>query len=225
LAQDKILRLAILGGTGKEGMGLALRWAHAGYEIMIGSREQARAQQTAQQINEQLDDDGIVHGLSNAEAARLCDIAILCVPYAAHRDTLESVKDALKGKILIDVTAPLDPDDYRKASFPSGKSAGEEAQQLLGDEVKVVSAFQNISFTSLKKLDKAFHTDVLVTGNDADAKQQVIALAEAIGLRAFDAGPIQNAIAAEALTAALVNINIQHKVLSSGIQITGIRRS
>lgn len=225
MAQDKILRLAILGGTGKQGKGLALRWANAGYEIIIGSRAAERAQQIAQQISEQLEHNSIVHGMSNNEAAKACDIAVLSVPYASHATTLKSVKSALEGKILIDVTVPLDPDDYRKIRFPSGKSAGEEAQELMGDNVRVVSAFQNISFSSLKKLDKPFHTDVLVSGNDADAKQQVIALAEAIGLRAFDAGPIQNAIAAEALTAALVNINIRFKALSSGFEITGIRRS
>lgn len=225
LTQDTVLTLGILGGTGKEGTGLAMRWANAGYEIIIGSRVEARAQEAATKISDKLDGDSVVHGMSNSEAAERCDIAIISVPYAAHRQTLEAVKDALQGKILIDVTVPLDPDDYRRILLPAGTSAGEEAQMLLGDQIKVVSAFQNIGFSSLKKLDKPFTTDVLVTGNDAEAKQQVIALAAAIGIQAYDVGPIQNAVAAEGLTAALVNINIQFKILSSGIRITGIPNS
>jgi len=224
LAQDTILTLAILGGTGKEGSGLALRWAHAGYAVIIGSRGEARARTTAEAINEQLGREGLVHGTSNPDAARACDIAVLTVPYSAHRVTLESVKDALAGKILVDVTVPLNPEKRRRVYLPSGGSAGAEAQALLGEEVKVVSAFQNIGFGHLPGLDEPVNCDVLVTGNDKDAKQQVITLAKAIHMDAFDAGPIENAVVAEALVSVLININVKHKVTSAGIRITGIPR-
>ena len=224
MAQDTILTLAILGGTGKEGSGLALRWAHAGYAVIIGSRGEARARTTAEAINEQLGREGLVHGTSNPDAARACDIAVLTVPYSAHRVTLESVKDALAGKILVDVTVPLNPEKRRRVYLPPGGSAGAEAQALLGEEVKVVSAFQNIGFGHLPGLDEPVNCDVLVTGNDKDAKQQVITLAKAIHMDAFDAGPIENAVVAEALVSVLININVKHKVTSAGIRITGIPR-
>ena len=224
LAQDTILTLAILGGTGKEGSGLGLRWAYAGYEVIIGSRDADRARAVAETISEKLGQAGVVHGAPNLEAARACDIAVLSVPYAAHRATLESIKDALTGKILVDVTAPIDPDHRRKVRLPAGGSAGAEAQALLGEAVKVVSAFQNIGFGHLQDVGAPIDCDVLVTGDDPDAKQQVIALAHAIGLAAFDAGPIENAVVAESLVPALININVKFKVKSAGIRITGIPR-
>lgn len=224
MAQDTILTLAILGGTGKEGSGLALRWAHAGYAVIVGSRSAARAQAVAEAVSEKLGHAGVVRGQSNLDAARACDIAVLSVPYSAHRATLESVKDALVGKILVDVTVPLNPEKRRRVHLPPGGSAGAEAQALFGDAVKVVSAFQNIGFSRLEELDAPIDCDVLVTGNDRDAKQQVITLARAIGVRAFDAGPIENAVVAESLVSALININIRHKVTSTGIRITGVPR-
>ncbi len=224
MSQDTILTLGILGGTGKEGSGLALRWAHAGYAVIIGSRDAARAQAAAESINERLGQNGLVRGMSNLAAARACDIAVLTVPYAAHRATLESVKDALTGKILVDVTAPLNPEKRRTVHLPPGGSAGAEAQAILGHDVKVVSAFQNVGFDHLSELDAPIDGDVLVAGSDTGAKRQVIALAHAIGIDAFDAGPIQNAVAAEALASVLININVRFKVKSTGIRITGIPR-
>jgi hypothetical protein len=224
LAQDTILTLGILGGTGNEGSGLALRWAHAGYAVIIGSRDEVRAQAAAAAINEKLRREGLVRGASNLDAARACDIAVLTVPYAAHRATLESVKEALAGKILVDVTVPLNPEKRRRVHLPPGGSAGAEAQALLGDTVKVVSAFQNIGFGHLQELDAPIDCDVLVTGNDKEAKQQVIALAKAIGVAAFDAGLIENAVVAESLSSALINVNVKYKVTSAGIRITGIPR-
>jgi hypothetical protein len=158
------------------------------------------------------------------DAAQACNIAVLTVPYSAHRATIESVREALKGKLLVDVTVPLDPDNRRKIRLPQGGSAGAEAQALLGDDVQVVSAFQNVSFAHLQELDHPIECDVLVTGNDKHAKQQVIKLAAAAGMDAFDAGPIENAVVAEGLASALINVNIKFKVKSAGIRITGIPR-
>ena len=225
MPQDTILTLGVLGGTGKEGLGLALRWAQAGYAVLIGSRDASRAQAAADSLNDRLARDVVVHGMSNVDAARACDIAVLTVPYEAQRDTLESVKDALQGKILVDVTVPLQPGIRRRVHLPPGGSAGAEAQAILGEGVKVVSAFQNIACNRLSDLDAAIDSDVLVTGNDRDAKQQVIALARAAGMQAFDAGPIENAVVAEALASALININARHKVTSAGIRITGVPKT
>jgi len=224
LPQDKILTLGVLGGTGREGSGLALRWAHAGYEVIIGSRDAARAQAAADAINDQLGRDGVVHGCTNLEAARDCNIAVLTVPYAAHSSTLASIREALAGKILVDVSVPLDPKGRRRVNLPPGGSAGAEAQALLGDAVRVVSAFQNIGFHQLREFDAPIDCDVLVTGDDAQAKQQVIELARAIGMAAFDAGPIDNAVVAEALVSALIHINAKFKVTSAGIRITSVPR-
>ena len=224
LAQDTVLTIAVLGGTGKEGSGLALRWADAGYAVIIGSRDEARAKAAAVHINTRLQHPDLVSGMTNTDAARACGIAVLTVPYSAHRPTLDSVKAYLQGKILVDVTVPINPDSPRKVHLPAGGSAGVEAQALLGDDVRVVSAFQNVGFSHLQELEHAVDCDVLVTGNDRDAKQQVIVLAQAIDMTAFDAGPIENAVVAEALTSALININVRFKVKSSGIRITGIPR-
>lgn len=214
--------IAVLGGTGKEGKGLALRWAHAGYPIIIGSREAERAQAAASELNSLLGAGGQVRGLHNTEATQACDIAVLSVPYEAHHSTLESIKEAAQGKILIDVTAPLDADNKRKVRKIAAGSASEEAQLFLGENVKVVSAFQNVSYTHLMNLNEALHCDVLVCGNDKAAKQQVIELAKAADLQAYDAGPIENSVVAEGLTAVLININIQFKIKNAGIKVTGV---
>lgn len=217
--------IAVLGGTGKEGRGLALRWAHAGYPIIIGSRDVERAQAAAAELNAQLGQGPSIRGLHNTAAAKACDIAVLSVPYEAHQSTLDSIRTEVQDKILVDVTAPLDPDNKRKVRKISGGSAGEEAQTFLGEKVKVVSAFQNVSYTHLSNLEEALHSDVLVCGNDKAAKQQVIEMARAASLHAFDAGPIENSVVAEGLTAVLININIQFKIKNAGIEVTGTPRS
>ena len=218
--------IAVLGGTGKEGRGLAIRWAHAGYKVIIGSRDPDRAAAAAAELNALLGtpEGPIARGLGNVEAARECDIAVLSVPYEAHAATLASIKEAVQNKLLIDVTAPLDPDNKRRIRRLAGGSAGQEAQQFLGENVRVVSAFQNVSYTHLSNLDETLDCDVLVCGNDKDAKRQVIELARAANMLAFDAGPIENAVVAEGLTAVLININIQAKSKSAGIHITGVPR-
>ena len=218
------IKIAVIGGTGKEGKGLALRWANAGYSIIIGSRDAERAAHAARELNATLGKPA-VHGLDNAYAARECDIAVLAVPYDAHSATLQAIKDAVQGKILVDVTAPLDPDNKKKIRRIPAGSAGQAAQHFLGEGVRVVSAFQNVSYTHLADLNEPLQCDVLVCGNDRDAKKQVIELARAAGMVAFDAGPIENSVVAEGLTAVLININIQFKVKNAGIQITGVPRN
>jgi NADPH-dependent F420 reductase len=218
------IRIAVLGGTGKEGSGLALRWAAAGYDVTLGSRELEKAQRAAAELNTMLGQD-IVRGMTNRDAATQADVVVMTVPYAAHAATIESVKDVAQGKVLVDVTVPLDPQNVRRVKMPAAGSASVEAQQLLGERVKVVAAFQNISAEHLRSLDHEIECDVLVCGNDKDAKQQVIELAQAARIQAWDAGPIENAVVVEGLTSVLINLNIKHKVKASGIRITGIPRS
>ena len=216
-------KIAVLGGTGKEGSGLALRWAAAGYDVTLGSRELEKAQRAAAELNTMLGQD-IVRGMTNRDAATQADVVVVTVPYAAHAATIESVKDVAQGKVLVDVTVPLDPQNVRRVKMPAAGSASVEAQQLLGEGVKVVAAFQNISAEHLRSLDHEIECDVLVCGNDKDAKQQVIELAQAARIQAWDAGPIENAMVVEGLTSVLINLNIKHKVKAAGIRITGVER-
>ncbi len=212
--------IAVLGGTGNEGGGLALRWANGGYDVIIGSRQQEKAETAAAELNETLG-GGSIRGMANPDAAREAEIVVLTVPYSAHRPTLESVYDEVQGKILVDVTAPLQPPVWT-VTLPEGRSAAEEAQALLGENVRVVSAFQNVSHIHLRDLEHGVDCDVLVTGDDAEAKEEVITLVEAAGTRGVDAGPLANAVVAESLTALLIAVNRRYKVKSAGIRITGI---
>ena len=148
MAKTDVLTLAILGGTGKEGLGLAYRWARAGYNVIIGSRSVEKAAAAAQQVNGRLGTES-VRGMENPEAASVCDIAVLTVPYAAHIPALESVKAQLAGKVLVDVTVPLKPPKVSEVFVPSAGSAAQEAQAALGSGVRVVSAFQNVSHEHL----------------------------------------------------------------------------
>ena len=218
---QQLKRIAILGGTGDEGSGLAHRWAYAGYNVIIGSRSAEKAQEAAARLNAALGREA-ARGITNADAAREADIVVLTVPYSAHRATLESVREGLQGKILIDVTVPLQPPSVATVFLPEGRSASEEAQVLLGEGVRVVAAFQNVSSVHLKDVTHAVACDVLVCGDDSDAKKEVIALAEAAALRGLDAGPLANAVAVEALTPVLISINKRYKVRGAGIRITGI---
>jgi NADPH-dependent F420 reductase len=218
-----LLKIAVLGGTGKEGSGLALRWAAAGFDVTVGSRELEKAQRAAAELNASLGKD-IVRGMTNRDAATQAQVVVMTVPYAAHAATLEAVKDVVQGKVFVDVTVPLDPANVRRVKMPPAGSASAEAQQLLGEGVKVVAAFQNIGAEHVQSLDHDIECDVLVCGNDKDAKKQVVELAQAARMTAWDAGPIENAMVVEGLTSVLINLNIKHKVKASGIRITGIPR-
>ncbi len=216
------MTVAVLGGTGKEGSGLAARWARGGYRVLIGSRDAARAEAKAQALNRTLG-HALVHGLSNVDAAREADVIVLSVPYDAHRGILESVKEAVQGKILVDVTVPLKPPAIRTVYVPEGKAAALEAQAFLGDGVRVVAAFQNVGAAHLQDMKRSVNCDVLVCGDDEDAKREVFKLVEAIeGMRGIDGGPLANAVAVEALTPVLLYINRRYKVTGAGIRVTGL---
>lgn len=219
-----LLTIAVLGGTGKEGKGLAFRWARAGYKVVIGSRIPEKAVTAASEIIESLEGSSSVVGASNLEAAQQAEIVVLTVPYAAHRDTLESVKDALKGKLFIDVTVPLVPPKVTKVQMPPAGSAAQEAKAILGEDVQVVAAFQNISHEHLMT-DSDVECDVLVTGSSKEARAEAIKLVEAAGLTGWDAGPIENSVVVEGLTSVLININKQYGSTHAGIRITGVSKN
>lgn len=222
IKEPLLLTIAVLGGTGREGKGLAYRWARAGYKILIGSRTSERAVTAASEIMELAEGSTSIVGTSNLEAAQLADIVVLTVPYAAHRDTLESVRDVLKGKLLIDVTAPLVPPKVTKVQMPAAGSAAQEAREIVGEEVEVAAAFQNISHEHLLK-DVDIECDVLVTGTSKEARDETLQLVEAAGFTGWDAGPIENSVVLEGLTSVLININKRYSSTHAGIKITGAK--
>jgi 8-hydroxy-5-deazaflavin:NADPH oxidoreductase len=215
--------IALIGGTGKEGKGLAYRWLKAGYRVIIGSRQQEKAALAAEELQTLFQQAVDVQAMTNREAATQADLVVLTVPYGAHRDTLETLKDCLSGKVLIDVTVPLVPPRVTRVQMPAAGSAAQEAQSILGEAVQVVSAFQNVSYEKLLG-DEEVECDVLVCGGNKTARGKVLELVQAAGLTGYDAGPIENSVVAEGLTSVLIGINKQFGVQSAGIRITGIPR-
>ncbi len=218
-----LLTVAVLGGTGKEGKGLAYRWAKAGYHVHIGSREAAKAETAASELMDRLQGEAFIQGMSNFDAARQADIVVLTVPYAAHRSTLEAVKDAVKGKILIDVTVPLVPPKVATVQMPKAGSAAQEAREILGADAQVCAAFQNVSHEHLLT-DADVECDVLVTGSSKEARAETLKLVEAAGLTGWDAGPLENSVVVEGLTSVLIGINKKYGSAHAGIKITGAER-
>ncbi|MGK2915344.1 MAG: NADPH-dependent F420 reductase [Porticoccaceae bacterium] len=212
--------IAILGGTGALGGGLAWRWVRAGYDVIIGSRTLDKAAAAAAELNA-LDIARPVRAMTNVDAAAAAAIVVMTVPFANHRGTLESVRDRVQGKIFVDVTVPLVPPKVGTVQLPEGGSAGVMAQDFLGDGVKVVSAFQNVAAAHLTDPHHDPDCDVLVCGNDSAACEQVMALARAAGMKAWHAGPIANAVVAEAMTSVLITLNRRYKIPGSGFRISG----
>lgn len=216
MAQDTI---AILGGTGDLGTGLAIRWAKAGHKIIIGSRTLEKAE-TAVANLQKTSPDTPAQAMENGDAAAAGDIVVLTVPADHQLSTLDSVRDSLKGKILIDVTVPLVPPKVGTVQLPPEGSAGKRAQDLLGDDVMVVTAFQNIAAHLLQE-DVKIECDVLIAGNKKAARDKVMELVQEAGMNGWHAGPIENSAAAEALTSILIQINRKHDISHSGIKVVG----
>jgi NADPH-dependent F420 reductase len=221
LKETLMLTIAVLGGTGKEGKGLAYRWAKAGYRVLIGSRSSEKAVTAASEIMELLEGSSSVVGTTNLEAAEQANIIVLTVPYAAHRDTLESVKLALKGKLLVDVTVPLVPPKLSKVQMPPAGSAAQEAKEIVGEDVEVAAAFQSVSHEHLLG-EEEIECDVLVTGTSKKARGDVLKLVEAANLKGWDAGPIENSVVVEGMASVLININRIYGSKHAGIKITGV---
>jgi len=218
-----MLTIAVLGGTGKEGKGLAYRWAKAGYRVLIGSRYSEKAVTVASEIMELLEGESSVVGTTNQEAATQADIVVLTVPYSGHREFLDSLKDLLNGKLVIDTTVPLVPPKIRKVQMPPAGSAAQEAKEILGENVEVVAAFQSIPY-ELLLTDDEIDCDVLVTGSSKKARQEALRLVDAAGLTGWDAGPIENSVVVEGLASVLININKEYGSTHSGVRITGAQR-
>ena len=211
------LTIAILGGTGDLGSALAKKWAQKGQRIIIGSRSKEKATNFARSMREELDLETI-NGFELAEAAKLCDLAVLTVPYSSHETILKIVKECLQGKILVDTTVPLQK-EVTKVSLPKTGSVAVEAQNILGDDVTVIAALQNIG-SHLLNSDDRIDAEVLISGNNEAALNLVTELVGELGLRSWHVGPLENSAAAEALTSILISINKKYKRKSSGIKIT-----
>lgn len=216
------MTIAILGGTGPQGRGLALRFALAGVDVVLGSRDAERAQEIAQELIGKLDKcPGTISGLGNDDAvAAASEIVILAVPYSAHDATLLSIKDQLKGKILVDIAVPLGAKPTM-IDMPSEGSATEAAQAILGDDIPVVGALHNVSAHSLNALESPINCDILVCGNSLEAKKKVMSLITELGVIAYNAGPVENARCIEAITPILIRLNISKAVpfTHAGIKI------
>lgn len=213
--------ICVVGGTGAEGSGLALRWARSGHRVIVGSRDGSKARAAAAELNGLLGTDSIVGDESGAGIAS-ADIVVLTVPFAVQMSTVEGLQAALQDKILIDVTVPLVPPKVSKVQLPPSDSCVVALQAFLGERVRVVSAFQNVSAHKLKNLDYKIECDVLVTSDNKEAREIGIELAADAGLRGIDAGALANSVIAESLTSALIWINRTYKIPDAGIRITGL---
>jgi hypothetical protein len=212
--------VALIGGTGDLGTGLATRWVAAGYPVLVGSREAARAEQAAARLAPPHGAPA-PRGLSNAAAAAAAEIVVITVPFASHAAILAEIRGAVAGKIVIDATVPLVPPKIARVQLPPDDSAAVAAQKALGEAARVVSAFHNVAALKLQK-GEPIDCDVLVFGDKPEDREVAIGLAAAAGLRALHAGPLANSTAAEALTSVLIGINRNYKVDGAGIRITGI---
>lgn len=220
---DNVRTIAVLGGTGKEGKGLAYRWCLAGHKVIIGSRQAEKAVAAADEVKTILKETGNISGMTNPEAAGLADIVVMTVPFSAHRDMVTALKPFVTGKIFVDVTVPIVPPKITKVQMPPAGSAALETKEILGAEVEVVAAFQNISYENLFDLDYD-NCDVIVCGGNKEARKIVIELVGDTGLTGWDGGPLENSMVVEGMTSILLGINKQYGVKSSGIKITGVER-
>ena len=209
--------IAVIGGTGGLGSALAFRLGKTGYKIFIGSRTEIKAQNSAKKLNIRLGKE-IVSGYVNLQAAKKAEVIILTIPFSNHTEIIEEIKEEVQGKIVVDTTVPLIPPKVSRVQLPSGGSAAKLAQEKLGQNVRLVSAFQNVAATSLESGDNV-KGEVLVCGNNVDARSEVISLIESIGLKGWHAGPIDNSVVTESLTPVLIFLNKRYKLGGSGISI------
>lgn len=208
------MTIAIIGGTGPQGQGLALRFALAGVPVALGSRDDARAEEIAADLRAKLPPEAAeIRGYDNAGATLAAEeFVILAVPFSAHNATLEAIKRHLAGKILVDIVVPLSPEDPKKVAMPPEGSATEAAQALLGPEIPVIGALHNVSAKTLNTLEWKINCDILVCGDSLEARRKVMALVRKLGVEAYNAGDSQAARCVEAITPILIRINISKDV-------------
>lgn len=218
--EQEIRTIAIIGGTGALGTGLGRRWARAGYDIVIGSRTEPKAAAAAGDLRAAVPAAN-VSGRANLAAATAADIVVMTVPFAHQAPTLEDIRGGLAGKILIDTTVPLVPPKVARVQLPVEGCAAVLAQAIVGDDVIVVSAFQNVA-ADLMASDEDMACDVLVAGDKLAAREVVIRLAQQAGFKAWHAGPLVNSAAMEALTSVLIFMNKRYPGSHAGIRMTGL---
>ena len=216
---DSLPTVAVLGGTGDLGGGLAYQFAKKGYRVIIGSRTAEKASVSASEMSDRV--GRTVEGKENSLAAAAAEVVIMTVPFASHRSTLEAIHAGVQGKIFIDTTVPLVPPAVARVQLPEAGSVAKQSQDFLGESVRVVSAFQNIAAAHLQHDDMQIECDVLVCGNDPKARELVVKMSQDIGLKAWHAGSIDNSVVAEALTSVLIFMNKRYKIDGAGIRITG----
>ncbi len=217
------MKIGIVGGTGREGRGLGVRWAKAGHDVFIGSRQSEKGVAKASEFSEEF---GVsLTGGDNVAACEHADLIVVTVPYSAHQGTFESIKDVIGDKIVVDITVPLKPPKVRSVNLPEGQAAALEARSYLNDGARLVAALHHISSEHLSDPGHEFDCDVLVCGDDKEARAEVISVIGDLGLRGVDAGVLKNAVALESLTPVLLHINRRYKSVGSGIRITGIAES
>lgn len=215
------MKITIIGGTGNLGYGLALRFARAGHAVTIGSRTREKAEAAAAEAAQALGATVIVAGADNAAAAAGAELVVVAVPFEAQQATLESIREAVAGKVVVDTTVPLAEGDPTCGQMVPEGSAAERAQVLLPG-VRLVAAFHHVGARALIKLDKPVETDVLVCGDDTEAKALVLPLAECLGTRAVDCGPLRQAQVLERITPLLIGLNIIYKKRHTGLRLTGL---
>lgn len=212
--------VGVIGGTGHQGLGLAMRWAAANIPLVIGSRSLERAQAAAARVRETVG-KGQVEGMENPAAARASEVIVVTVPAEAHAETLAAIAATVGGKIVIDVTVPLATPPSYAVQLPEG-SAAERAQRILGAGARVVAAFHTVPAALLMDLTRPVDCDVLVCGDEATAKARVIDLAGAFGARAVDVGALRQAHTLERLTALLIGVGRRVRRHELGVRITGL---
>lgn len=213
--------IAVIGGTGALGSGLAKRLAAAGKAVIIGSRTADKAQGVAEGFTVPAGAPA-ARGMTNADAAAAATIALVTVPWGSQAGILAEIKPHVAGKLVIDCTVPLVPPKVARVQLPTEHSAALAAQQRLGEGVRVVSGFHNVAAHKLAT-DADIDCDVLVFGDEPKDRAIVVAIAEAAGLRGVHGGPLANSVAAEAFTSVLIGINRNYKADGAGIRITGIK--
>ncbi|MEY3975915.1 MAG: NADPH-dependent reductase [Pseudomonadota bacterium] len=213
-----IRNIAVIGGTGQLGAAIARRLAKAGKSIIIGSRDPVKAEAAARQLGAELGCEVAFGG--NVAAADAAEVVILTVPFASQRTTLEDIRASVAGKIVVDTTVPLMPPKVMRVQLPPEGSAAQRAQDILGETVRVVSAFHNVAAHKLIT-DALVDCDVLVFGDDKSAREAVVSLVDACGLRGLHGGVLANSAAAEALTSVLIFLNKNYSVDGAGVRITG----
>ena len=222
------MRIGNVGGTGREGRGLALRWAKAGHQVALGSRDGERARARAGELAPTLHDGtdpagwGLIEGGSNEWAVSAAEVVVLTVPYAAHAETLRSLAPHLAGRVVIDITVPLKPPKVGEVNLPEGQSAALAAQAILGPGTPVAAALHHVSSAHLGDAGHAVDCDVLVCADDPRAMEVTLRLVGQLGVRALDAGPLRNSIALESLTPVLLHLGKRYKASGVGVRFTGL---